>query len=184
MRNKVSNFNIIDLPLKDASIIETSINQDERGIFSRFFCNKELQNLLNGSEIVNINFSQSKQKGTLRGLHFQRDPHQEKKFVRCISGRIYDVIVDLRPDSNTYLKWFGIELNENNKKMIYIPEGFAHGYQTLENNSEIIYCVTNYYSPKDEAGLRYDEPSLKIDWPLEITEISNKDMNYPNFVKL
>jgi len=168
----LSNFNIIDLPLKDASIIETSINQDERGVFSRFFCNKELQNLLNGSEIVNINFSQSK-----------RVPHQEKKFVRCISGSIYDVIVDLRPDSNTYLKWFGIELNENNKKMIYIPEGFAHGYQALENNSEIIYFVTNYYSPKDEAGLRYDEPSLKIDWPLEITEISNKDMNYPNFVK-
>ena len=124
MKNKVSNFNIIDLPLKDASIIETSINQDERGIFSRFFCNKELQNLLNGTEIVNLNYSQSKQKGTLRGLHFQKKPHQEKKFIRCISGSIYDVIVDLRRDSDTYLKWLGVELNENNNEINFIE--FKH----------------------------------------------------------
>ena len=170
--------------MQDAVVIETNANHDERGIFSRFFCNKEFKNLLNGSEIVNINFSQSIKSGTLRGMHFQKYPHQEKKFVRCISGRIYDVIIDLRRDSITYLNWFGVELNSENKKMIYIPEGFAHGYQTLEDNSEIIYCVSNYYSPKDEAGCRFDDPSLKIEWPLEITEISNKDLGYSNLINL
>jgi len=178
----MSNFNIINSPLQDAAVIETNINQDERGIFSRFFCNKELRLLLNNSEIVNLNFSQSINRGTLRGMHFQKYPYQEKKFVRCISGSIYDVIVDLRTDSSTYLNWFGIELNSDNKKMIYIPEGFAHGYQTLEDNSEIIYCVTNYYSPNSEAGCRFDDPSLKIDWPLEVTEISDKDLKYPNLI--
>tara|TARA_B110000238_G_scaffold72596_1_gene79815 strand:+ start:651 stop:1190 length:540 start_codon:yes stop_codon:yes gene_type:complete len=176
----MDNFNFINLPLQDAVIIETNVNHDERGIFSRFFCNKELQPLLNGSEIVNLNFSQSKKKGTLRGMHFQKSPYQEKKFVRCISGKIFDVIVDLRMDSPTYLNWLGVELNSENKKMIYIPEGFAHGYQTLEDNSEIIYCVTNYYSPKYESGCRFDDPILDIKWPLSVVEISNKDMEHPN----
>jgi len=179
----MSNFNIIKLPLNDAALIETNFNEDSRGIFSRFFCNNDLKNLLNGNEIVNINFSQSKKKGTLRGLHFQNEPNQEKKFVRCISGRIYDVIVDLRKDSGTYLKWYGTELCSNNKKMIYVPEGFAHGFQTLENNSEIMYCVTNYYSPNDEGGYRFNDPSLKIKWPLEVTEISNKDLNFLDLVQ-
>jgi dTDP-4-dehydrorhamnose 3,5-epimerase len=178
----VSSLNITNLPLKDAALIEVNLNEDSRGIFARFFCNRELEHLLDGSQIVNINYSQSKLKGTLRGFHFQNEPHREKKFVRCISGGIYDVVVDLRPDSNTFLKWYGVELTESNKKMLYIPEGFAHGYQTLENNSEILYCVTNHYSPSNEAGLRYNDPSLKIDWPLDVTEISEKDMNFPNFI--
>lgn len=178
----MSSLNITNLPLKDAALIEVNLNEDSRGAFARFFCNRELEHLLDGSQIVNINYSKSKLKGTLRGLRFQNDPYREKKFVRCISGGIYDVVVDLRPSSNTFLKWYGVELTESNKKMLYIPEGFAHGYQTLVNNSEVLYGVTNYYSASNEVGLRYNDPSLKIDWPLDVAEISEKDMSYPNFI--
>ncbi len=178
----MNNLNIKNILLKDAAVIEVELRGDTRGSFARFFCDKELKHLLGNDKIVNINHAESKKKGTLRGLHFQRPPHSEKKFIRCISGSIYDVIVDLRPDSDTYMQWQGVLLSAGNKKMLYVPEGFAHGYQTLEDDSELLYYVTNYYSPDYEAGLRYDDPSLKIDWPLDIIAISNKDMNHPNFI--
>jgi len=180
----MKNLNISKLPINDALLIETKINEDERGSFSRFFCSDELNSILNESKILNINFSHSKKKGTIRGLHFQKNPHQEKKFIRCISGRIFDVIVDLRKDSSSYLSWYGVELNAIKKNMLYVPEGFAHGFQTLEDNSEIIYFVSNYYSPVSEGGYRFNDPVFKIKWPLDVTEISYKDLNYPDFVEL
>jgi len=180
----MSNFNIIQLPVNGAALIETKIHEDARGIFSRYFCNNDLRFLLGESEIVNINFSHSKKKGTIRGLHFQNQPYEEKKFIRCISGSIYDVIVDIRPHSSTFLNWYGVELSSTNKNMLFIPEGFAHGFQTLEDNSEIIYCVSNYYSPEAESGYRYNDPTFKIVWPLSVSEISTKDLNFSDFKKI
>jgi dTDP-4-dehydrorhamnose 3,5-epimerase len=130
---------------------------------------------------VQANTSFSKTKGTLRGMHYQKHPHEETKLIRCTKGAIYDVIVDLRKDSPTYLKWFGIELSETNYKMLYVPEKFAHGFITLTDDAEVTYLVTEFYTPGAEAGLRFSDPTLKIDWPLEATVISEKDRQHPDF---
>jgi len=163
------------LPLLGAAIIDAEPFTDHRGVFARFFCEKELSELIGGRHFVNVNFSRTLKKGAIRGLHFQRPPHAEMKLVRCIRGAVYDVIVDIRKSSPTFLKWFGIELSAENMKMLCIPEGFAHGFQVLEDNSEVIYLVTNFYSPKCEMGLNYADPLLEIDWPLTVTDISEKD---------
>lgn len=117
----------------------------------------------------------------MRGLHFQKGQHAETKFIRCTKGAVYDVIVDLRPDSPTFKKWYGVELTADNYKMIYVPENFAHGFLTLEDQSEVNYLVTQFYNSKNEAGLRYNDPALNIKWPNKINEISYKDSNHPNF---
>ena len=177
----MNNLEIKKTPLEEAVSINVKTKEDHRGVFARYFCSEELKGLLDGKKIVNVNYSKSKRKGTLRGLHFQLEPYREKKFVRCISGSIYDVIVDLRPDSDTFLKWYGIELTSSNRRMLYVPEGFAHGYQTLQDNSEVLYFVTEYYSLGSEGGLRYDDAAIGIDWPLAVSEISEKDKMYINF---
>ena len=151
---------------------------DERGWFARYFCKKEFSTIGHEKEWVQMNHSFSLKKGTLRGMHFQKPPHSEVKLVRCIQGSVFDVIIDLRKDSPTFLKWFGAELSAENKLMMYIPEGFAHGFQTLEDNSGLLYMHTAYYSPEAEDGLRYNDPQVNISWPLEISEISMRDTNH------
>ena len=151
---------------------------DERGWFARYFCKKEFSTIGHEKEWVQMNHSFSLKKGTLRGMHFQKPPHSEVKLVRCIQGSVFDVIIDLRKDSPTFLKWFGAELSAENKLMMYIPEGFAHGFQTLEDNSGLLYMHTAYYSPEAESGLRYNDPQVNISWPLEISEISMRDTNH------
>ena len=151
---------------------------DERGWFARYFCKKEFSTIGHEKEWVQMNHSFSLKKGTLRGMHFQKPPYSEIKLVRCIQGSVFDVIIDLRKDSPTFLKWFGTELSAENKLMMYIPEGFAHGFQTLEDNSGLLYMHTAYYSPEAESGLRYNDPQVNISWPLEISEISMRDTNH------
>ena len=151
---------------------------DERGWFARYFCKKEFSTIGHNKEWVQMNHSFSLKKGTLRGMHFQKPPHSEVKLVRCIQGSVFDVIIDLRKDSPTFLKWFGTELSAENKLMMYIPEGFAHGFQTLEDNSGLLYMHTAYYSPEAESGLRYNDPLVNISWPLEISEISMRDNSH------
>ena len=167
--------------LPGAFIIEIKQLVDDRGFFGRSWCQNEMTDHgLNGN-VVQANTSRSKTKGTLRGMHYQKHPYEETKLIRCTKGAIFDVIVDLRKDSPTYLQWFGIELTEENYKMLYVPEKFAHGFITLQDNSEVTYMVTEFYTPGSEAGLRYNDPRLNIQWPGAITVISDKDKHHPDF---
>lgn len=167
--------------LKDAFIIQLDKHSDNRGFFARSFCKNEFAKFGLNNEIVQINNSLSKHKGTLRGMHYQVHPNQEDKIIRCVKGSIYDVIIDLRNESETFLEWFGLELSEDNRKSLYVPKGFAHGYLTLSNNSELFYLSTEYYSPESEKGIRWDDPKFNIEWPIDITEISEKDAALPLF---
>lgn len=166
---------IHDLILKGAAIVETAPFVDKRGSFSRLFGADELAHILSGRQITDVNMSRTAAKGTIRGLHFQYPPKSEMKLARCLRGAVYDVIVDIRADSPTFLKWLGVELSESNMKMIIIPEGFAHGFQTLCENSEMLYLHTESYQPGFEGALNYRDPALNVQWPLAVTEISDKD---------
>ncbi|RPD94361.1 dTDP-4-dehydrorhamnose 3,5-epimerase [Aureibaculum marinum] len=167
--------------LKGVYLIELEKINDKRGFFSRLWCKRELEELNLNANVVQSNISYNKKKGTLRGLHFQKAPYEETKYVRCTQGAIYDVVVDLRPDSPTYKQWLGIELSEKNETMLYVPEGFAHGYLALEDHSEVTYFVTQFYQPDAEGGVRYDDPGFQIEWPIPVTEISDKDKNRPDY---
>ena len=169
--------------LKGAFIIELDKHLDDRGFFARSFCKNEFSQLGLNNDIVQINNSLSKHKGTLRGLHYQVFPKQEDKIIRCIKGAIYDVVIDLRSESETFLEWFGLELSEVNRKALFVPKGFAHGYLTLTDNSELFYISTEYYSAESEKGVRWDDPKFNIEWPIDITEISEKDAAHPLFSK-
>src|SRR5262249_49758163 len=146
-------------------IVEPELRSDERGGFARLWCRREFAEHGLNAAFVQCNGSFSARRGTLRGLHYQAAPYQEAKLVRCIRGAIFDVLVDLRRDSQTYLRWFGVELTADNWKMIYVPEGCAHGYLTLEDNVEVMYPVTSFYHPEAERGLRWDDPLVAIQWP-------------------
>ena len=165
--------------LKGSFIISLEPYSDERGWFARTFCKKEFEKIGHHKEWVQMNHSFTIHKGTVRGMHFQLPPFTEIKMVRCIAGAVLDVIVDIRKDSATFLQWFSVELSAANKQMIYIPEGFAHGFQTLESNSELIYHHTAFYQPGVEGGLFYNDPLLNIQWPLPIQNISARDTNHP-----
>ena len=166
-------------PLSGAYTIDLEPFSDERGWFARFYCKNEFAQIGHTKEWVQLNQSVSYHKGTLRGMHFQYAPYRETKMVRCIIGAVYDVIIDLRADSPTFLKWFGTELSAENNRMLYIPEGFAHGFQTLSDNSALIYHHTEFYTPGSEGGLRYDDPAFSIQWPLPVTAISARDAQHP-----
>jgi len=170
---------IADLELPGAALIDAEPFHDNRGVFSRFFCAHELRNVLGDRSIVNVNFSRTLAKGTIRGMHFQRPPHAEMKFVRCIRGRIFDVIVDMRDDSATFMQWHGEMLSAENMRMLVVPEGFAHGFQALEDDSELLYLTTAFYNASAEGGLRYNDPLLGIRWPLPVESISEKDASHP-----
>ena len=170
-----------ELNLKGAFVIDVEKMVDERGFFGRIWCKKELESHNLNTNIVQSNVSLSEKKGTLRGMHFQKGVHAETKFVRCTRGAVYDVIVDLRPDSPTFKQWCGVELKADSYKMLYVPEGFAHGFLTLQDNSEVYYLVSQFYNHENEGGLRYNDSEIQIDWPIKISEISQKDNNHPDF---
>jgi dTDP-4-dehydrorhamnose 3,5-epimerase len=165
--------------LKGSYVIDLEPFQDERGWFSRYYCSKDFSQIGHSKDWVQLNHSVTYGKGSLRGMHFQLAPFREVKMVKCIIGSVYDVIIDLRPSSPSFLKWFGAELSAENKKMMYIPEGFAHGFQCLAEHCELIYHHTEYYTPGAEGGIRYDDPLIGISWPLEITTISERDKSHP-----
>src|SRR4030066_2028723 len=169
--------------LRDTYLIEIEKRSDQRGFFARMWCRKEFEKHGLVSHVVQTNISYNSKKGTIRGLHFQIDPYQETKLVRCTRGAIYDVIIDLRPDSPTYGEGTGVELSADNYMMLYVPENFAHGFQTLADNTEVIYQVTEFYTPGSERGLRYDDPAFGIVWPLPASIISDKDKSWPAFTE-
>lgn len=169
----------IPTPLEGAYIIKPEPFQDHRGMFSRIYCKNELSAIGYVKDIVQVNYSITVKKGAIRGMHFQYPPKAEIKMVKCLCGSVFDVIIDLRKGSPTFLKWHGEILSSENMKMIYIPEWFAHGFQTLEENCELLYLHTEFYSPEDEGGVRFDDPVLNISWPLEVTDISEKDRTHP-----
>jgi dTDP-4-dehydrorhamnose 3,5-epimerase len=165
--------------LQGSYLVDLKIFEDERGWFARTYCKNEFIEIGHTAEWVQMNHSFTINTGTIRGMHFQLPPYAEIKLVRCIAGAVYDVIIDLRKDSSTFLQWFGITLSAKNKKMIYIPEGFAHGFQTLSKDSELIYHHSQMYVPGAESGIRYDEPRLNIKWPLPVSIISERDNQHP-----
>lgn len=156
-------------------LIDLEYREDDRGFFARCFCEKEFSAKGLNTRWVQINNSLSKQVGTLRGLHFQQPPHDEIKLVRCLRGAIWDVVVDLRPDSPTFGKWFGATLSDENRTMIYVPQGCAHGFMSLKPDSEILYLVSHFYTPDAEKILLWNDPDLAIDWPMTPTVMSDKD---------
>ena len=172
-------MNFFPTPLAGAYTVEPTLFIDHRGWFARTYCKNEFAEIGHTKEFVQMNQSYTKEKGTLRGMHFQHPPFREIKLVRCITGAVYDVIVDLRAGSSTFLQWFGTELSAVNHKMLYIPEGFAHGFQTLEKDSALLYHHTEFYTPDAEGGLRYDDPALSLTWPLPVAVISERDARHP-----
>ena len=167
--------------LRDIFEIEIEPIADERGFFARAWCEREFTaNGLNG-RLAQCNLSGNARKGTLRGIHFQAAPHEEAKLVRCIRGRIFDVAVDLRPDSDTYLQWHGVELTATNHRALYIPEGCGHGFLTLEDDTELYYQMSEFYHPEVARGVRWNDPALRITWPSAAEVISDRDRTYPDY---
>jgi dTDP-4-dehydrorhamnose 3,5-epimerase len=166
--------------LEGAFLIELERIEDNRGFFARSWCKKEFEAHGLNHDLVQSNVSFNHRKGTLRGLHYQVAPYQETKLVRCTRGAIFDVIIDLRTHSPTRNQWIGVKLTDENDTMLYVPEGFAHGYQTLKDNTEVAYHTSQFYAPDAERGIRWDDPSVKIEWP-ETDEriISDKDLLWP-----
>ena len=165
--------------LADSYVIDLEPFQDERGWFARTYCKEEFQAIAPALEWVQFNHSCTRSRGTLRGLHYQSPPNQEAKLVRCIAGAVWDVTVDLRRESPTFLHWFGVELSAANRKMLFVPERFAHGFQTLTDDCQLLYHHTHAYTPGAEGGLRYDDPQLAIRWPLPPAGLSERDQRHP-----
>jgi len=170
-----------ETPLRGSYLVELEPIADDRGFFSRYYCEKEFADQGLNTHWSQVNNSMSNEKGTLRGLHFQRPPHSEVKLVRCIQGAIWDVIVDLRAGSDSFGNWFGVELTASNRTMMYVPKGFAHGFISLLPNSEIIYLVSDPYCPEAEETLFWKDKSIAIEWPIVPEKISNKDRNGVTF---
>ena len=169
--------------LKGAFIIEPEKFEDQRGFFARVWCQKEFEAHGLSPSVAQIKNSFNKKRGAIRGLHYQTEPYEEAKLIRCTKGAIYDVIIDLRPDSTTYLEWIGVELTADNRKMLYVPENFAHGYQSLTDNTEIFYPVSQFYSPESAQGVRWNDPTIGIEWPeTDNLVISELDKNWPDFL--
>lgn len=166
-------------PLPGNYTIELKPFSDERGWFARTYCKEEFRQIKHTAEWVQMNHSFTGLKGSIRGMHYQLPPFSEIKMVRCIAGAVFDVVIDLRKGSDTFLQWFGAELSAANRKMMYIPAGFAHGFQTLTSDCELIYHHSALYTPGFEAGIRYNDPAIHINWPLEITNVSDRDKQHP-----
>lgn len=169
----------IETPLKGSFLVLLNKLEDDRGWFARTYCKKEFGEIGHNNEWVQTNQSFTKFKGSIRGMHYQLPPHGETKLIRCLTGKVWDLIVDLRKNSRTFLKWYGVELSEENGKMLYIPAGFAHGFQTMTNGVNMLYQHTAFFESDYEAGLRYNDPRLQIQWPLPTTQISERDNNHP-----
>ncbi|MBS1921743.1 MAG: dTDP-4-dehydrorhamnose 3,5-epimerase [Bacteroidetes bacterium] len=167
------------LSLSGAFTIDVQPFQDNRGFFTRTFCENEFSGQGLVTHFVQANHSGTKGKGVVRGMHFQFPPHGEVKLVKCVQGVIFDVIIDVRAGSSTFLQWYGAELSAENKRMMYVPVGFAHGFQSLSEYSEITYMVSSFYNKESESGIRYDDPLVKINWPLPVSLVSDKDLKIP-----
>ncbi len=167
--------------LNGAYIIEIDKREDERGFFARCWCKNEFKSKGLMANIAQSSISFNKEKGTLRGMHFQLKPFDEEKLLRCSAGSIYDVIIDLRTDSTSYKKWTSVELSAKNQRMLYIPKGFAHGFQTLEHGAEVVYHISEFYNPESASGVRWNDPQFNISWPLMVSKISTKDQNYLDY---
>ena len=170
--------------LSGAHVLQLEPYVDERGFFARSWCAHELEQHGLVARVVQANISFSESTGTLRGMHFQSPPFEEVKIVRCTKGAIFDVIVDIRPMSSTYRQWFGVELNEINRNSLYVPKGFAHGFITLQDNTEVTYLMSDFYVPGLDRGYRHDDPAFAIKWPLPVRNLSDKDRNWPDFKDL
>lgn len=171
----------VPAPLSGAYIIEIEPHSDDRGFFSRVFCEREFTEAGLCTRFPQASVSFSKKKGTLRGMHYQNSPDWEVKLIRCTKGSVWDAIIDLRPDSPTYKEWFGAELSAENRRMMYAPVGFAHGFLTLADESEVFYQMSAFYAPSSESGIRWDDPAIGIDWPITPAVISAKDRAIPDF---
>jgi dTDP-4-dehydrorhamnose 3,5-epimerase len=168
--------------LAGAYLIDLQQVEDERGFFARAWCVQEFADQGLDTQLVQCNISFNKERGTLRGMHYQRSPFAETKLVRCTRGAIYDVIIDLRPSSSTFLQWIGVTLSADNRTVLYVPKGFAHGFQTLADQTEVFYQMSDFYAPQHAAGLRWNDAACKIEWPLAVTVISARDQSYPDFM--
>jgi len=169
--------------LQGAFIIDLQKHEDKRGFFARAWCQNEFQEHNIDWQPVQANLAYTESKGTLRGLHYQAAPYGEAKLLRCIRGAMYDVILDLRPESATFKQWLGVELSAENGRALYVPEGFAHGYLTLEDHTEAFYPVSQFYTPGAEQGIRWNDPAFGIDWPIkENLVLSDKDRSWPDYI--
>jgi dTDP-4-dehydrorhamnose 3,5-epimerase len=171
----------IPTDLRDAYVLELDLVADARGFFAQTFSQKEFSEHGLASRIVECASAWNKARGTLRGLHYQAPPHAQAKVVRCLRGAVFDVIIDLRPESATYCKWIAVDLTAQNRKMLYVPEGFAHGYETLEPDTEVSYLFSAFYNPVAERAVRWDDPRFQIPWPLANPILSDKDRQHPDF---
>jgi len=172
-------MNLLTTSIDGVIVAETTRFRDHRGAFARLFCEDALTSVLGNRHIVQINHSKTSQVGAVRGMHYQHAPHAEMKMVRCLKGKVWDVAVDLRRDSPTFLRWHAEELSDGNDRMLMIPEGCAHGFQVLEAESELLYLHTAFYAPESEGGVRHDDPALDISWPLDVTDLSERDQAHP-----
>lgn len=172
----------IETTLPGAYLVKLEKREDERGFFARAWCQNEFEELGLTAKVVQCNLSFNPHKGTLRGMHFQMAPYAETKLLRCTKGAIFDVIIDVRPNSPTYKQWIGVELTQDNRDMLFVPEGFAHGFQTLQDDSEVFYQVSEFYRPGAERGIRWNDSSIGIQWPTVPSRIvSPKDQEWPDF---
>jgi len=169
--------------VRGAFVLDLERREDERGYFARAWCRKEFETLGLVTAFVQANVSFSKERGTVRGLHYQAAPHEETKLIRCSRGAIYDVVLDVRKTSLTYGEWVGIELVAGSQRTLYVPAGCAHGFQTLEDDTEVFYQVSEFYAPAAERGVRYDDPAFRIRWPRVVAAISEKDRSWPDYVR-
>jgi dTDP-4-dehydrorhamnose 3,5-epimerase len=170
-----------ELQVAGAFVVDPDPVSDDRGSFARVFCAEEFAEHGLETTIVQGNLSSNHHRGTLRGMHFQRAPHQETKLVRCVSGALFDVVIDLRPDSPTFRRWAAAELTADNGRALYVPRGCAHGFQTLEDGTAALYDVSAPYTPDAEGGVRFDDPAFGVEWPLPVELISDKDRSWPRF---
>lgn len=168
--------------LPGACLIDLERRYDERGFFARAWCWREFETNGLSNKVRQVNLSYTEKRGTLRGMHYQAVPWGETKLVRCTRGAVYDVIIDLRADSPTFLEWVGVELTADNRTALHVPEGFAHGFIALEDRTELMYQVSQYYHAQAEAGVRYDDPAIGIEWPIQIRQVSAKDRSWPDYV--
>lgn len=170
-----------ETPIAGAYIIDVDRIGDERGFFGRLWCEQDYKEMGLVPHIRQVNVGFNHKAGTLRGLHYQKPPHLEVKIVRCTRGALFDVIVDLRPDSPSYRQWFGLELTQDNTSMLYVPEGCATGYQTLVDDTEMYYMATEFYHPESATGVRYNDPAFNIEWPMEVTAMSDGDSQWRDY---
>ena len=173
----------LETPLKGAYLIETEPVEDERGSFARVFCREEFADQGLETEFVQNSISTNIKRGTLRGMHYQAEPHSEVKLVQCLRGALYDVIIDLRPQSETYCRWYGAELSAPNGRLLYVPQGFAHGFQTLCDDTAVYYMISAFYDPQSARGVRWNDPVFGIKWPVKDPVISEKDRQLPDYSK-